>query len=74
MLALGYDVYVVDELIFSSACNVTTAVERMKAAGVTFATYKMLFYELIEAVDGNPHADKMFETFGEFPDDLPDAL
>lgn len=74
LLALDYDVYIVEELIFSSARNVTAAIERMKTAGATFVTYKMLFYELIEAVDGNPHAETMIETFGEFPDDLPDTL
>ncbi len=34
----------------------------------------MTRHRLCLAVDGNPHAEKMFETFGEFPDDLPDAL
>ncbi len=70
---LGYDVYVMEELIFSSSRNVDAAIARMKAESVVFTTYKTLFYELIEAVDGNPHSDKMLETFGPFPDDLPDA-
>ena len=45
----------------------------MKAAGVVFSTYKSLYYELIEAVDGGRHGEKMLETFGPFPDDLPDT-
>ena len=52
---------------------VDAAIARMKAEGAVFTTYKTLFYELIEAVDGNPHSHKMLEAFGPFPDDLPDA-
>jgi nicotinamidase-related amidase len=72
LLGLGYEVYVIDELVFSSASNTQSAIERMKAEGIIFLTYKTLFYELIEAVDGGPHADKMITKFGPFPDDLPD--
>jgi len=72
LLGLGYEVYVIDELVFSSATNTESAIERMKAEGVVFLTYKTLFYELIEAVDGGPHAEKMITKFGPFPDDLPD--
>lgn len=72
LLALGYEVYVIDELVFSSAHNTDTAIERMKAEGVVFLTYKTLFYELIEAVDGGSHTEKMIKKFGPFPDDLSD--
>ena len=30
-------------------------------------------YELIEAVDGGRHGEKVLATFGPFPADLPDA-
>jgi isochorismate hydrolase len=73
LLALGYDVYVVEELVFSSARNVDAAIARMKAAGAVFLTYKSLYYELIEAVDGARHREKVLAAFGPFPDDLPDA-
>jgi nicotinamidase-related amidase len=73
LLNLGYEVYVVEDLLFSSARNVDAAIARLKAEGAIFLTYKTLFYELIEAVDGGPHAEKMLQTFGAFPDDLPDA-
>jgi nicotinamidase-related amidase len=72
LLDLDYEVYVVEELLFSSARNVDSAIARMKAAGAAFLTYKTLYYELTEAVDGGRHAEKMFSTFGPFPDDLPD--
>src|SRR3984893_11600483 len=72
LLGLGYEVYVVEELLFSSSRNVDSATARMQAAGAIFLTYKSLYYELIETVDGNRHAEKMLESFGPFPDDLPD--
>jgi nicotinamidase-related amidase len=66
LLDLGYDVFVVEELVFSSTRNVGSALERMEAAGVTFLTYKTLYYELLESVDGGRHRS--------WPDDLPDSL
>jgi nicotinamidase-related amidase len=73
LLGLGYEVYVVEELVFSSSRNTGSAIERMKAEGATFLTYKTLFYELIEAVEGGPHTEKMDAKFGPFPDDIPDV-
>jgi nicotinamidase-related amidase len=73
LLGLGYDVYVVEELVFSSSPNVDAAIARMKAAGAVFVTYKSLYYELIEAVDGGRHGEKVLATFGPFPAGLPDV-
>ena len=73
LLDLGYEVYVVKELLFSSSRNVGAAIARMKAEGAVFLTYKSLYYELIKAVGGGPHSEKIFRTLGPFPDDLPDA-
>jgi nicotinamidase-related amidase len=72
LLGLGYEVYVVEEILFSSSRNVDSAIARMKAEGAIFLTYKSLFYELIETVEGAPRWDKMTAKFGAFPDDLPD--
>jgi isochorismatase family protein len=73
LLGLGYDVYVAEELVFSSSRNVDAAIARMKAEGAVFLTYKSLYYELIEAVEGGRHRENVVATFGPFPDDLPDA-
>lgn len=73
LIALGYEVFVIAELIFSSARDTDAAVERMKTAGAVFVTYKTLYYELVEAVQGEPRTDKMFATLGPFPDDQPDT-
>lgn len=73
LLSLGYEVYVVEDLLFSSSRNVASAILRMQAEGAIFLTYKSLYYELLAAVEGGPHAEKMFETLGPCPDDLPDC-
>src|SRR5712692_9258829 len=73
LLGLGYEVYVVEELLFSSSRNVDSAIARMKSEGAIFLTYKSLYYELIEAVEGGRHTEEILETFGPFPDDLPDS-
>ena len=73
LLSLGYEVFVIEELIFSSSRNTDAAIARMCAAGAVFTTYKSLFYELIESVGGDRHTNKIAETLGPFPDDLPDS-
>jgi len=73
LLSLGYEVYVIEELIFSSSRNVDAAIARMKGEGAVVTSYKSLFYDLIEAVGGDPHTDKIFKTLGPFPDDLADT-
>src|SRR3954447_2923935 len=70
LLEMGFAVFAVEELLFSSARNVDTAVARLKSEGVVFLSYKTLFFEIIEAVDGGSHSERMTATFGEFPDDL----
>lgn len=70
LLSLGYEVYMVEDLLFSSSRNVDAAIERMKDAGGIFLTYKSLYYELIDAVEGG--REKIRATFGPFPRDLPD--
>ena len=66
LLDLGYEVYVIEDLLFSGSPNVEAALARIKSAGAVFLTYKTLYYELLEAVGGD-------ESFGPFPDDLPDT-
>ena len=57
LLTLGYEVYVMEELLFSSSRTVDSAIARLKAEGAVFMTYKTLYYELIESVgsDTLPH-------------------
>jgi hypothetical protein len=73
LLDLGYEVYLVEELLFSSSRDTAAAIARMRAGGAVFLSYKTLYYELVEAVDGGPHGAEMQARFGPFPDELPDA-
>jgi hypothetical protein len=59
--------------LFSSARNVEAAIARMKSEGAVFLSYKTLFYELVESVDGSRHTEKIFRAYGPMPDDLPDT-
>ena len=72
LIGLGYEAFVVEDLIFSSAHDVEAALARMNAAGAVFLSYKTLYYELIAAVGGSRHAEAMIAALGPFPDRLPD--
>jgi nicotinamidase-related amidase len=73
LLELDYEVYVVEDLVFSASRNVAAAIARMQSAGAVFLTYKTLYYELTAAVDGGEHGDAITARFGPFPDDLSDT-
>jgi len=73
LLDLGYEVFAVEETLFSSARDVTAAKTRMQAEGVVFTSYKTLYFELLEAVGASRHTDKLIKTYGPFPDDLPET-
>ena len=72
LLELGFEVFAVEELLFSSARDVDAALMRLRSEGVIILSYKTLYFELIEAVGGGAHTEKMVATFGQFPDDLPE--
>jgi nicotinamidase-related amidase len=72
LLELGFEVFAIEELLFSSARDVDAALMRLRSEGVTILSYKTLFFELTGAVRGGPHAEKLIAAFGEFPDDLPE--
>jgi nicotinamidase-related amidase len=74
LLDLGYDVFVVEDLIFSSSRKIDSAIARMQAAGAVFLTYKTLYFELLEAVGGSANDRKLIKSLGGLPDDLPEAL
>jgi isochorismate hydrolase len=51
LLSLGYEVFVVENLLFSSSPNVDAALLRMRAEGATILSYKTLLFELSERVE-----------------------
>jgi nicotinamidase-related amidase len=67
LLNLGYEVYVVENLLFSSSHNVDATIARMKDEGAIFLTYKSLFYELTEAVE----IEQTIDPNGPITKDLP---
>jgi nicotinamidase-related amidase len=73
LLGLSYEVYVVEDALFSSSRDVAAAMARMAAEGAVFVTYKTLFYELIESVDGRAFKEKDRTTIRSFPADIPDT-
>jgi len=73
LIALDYEVYVVEDLLFSSSRDVGAAIARMRAEGAVLLSYKSLYYELLEAVEGGRHAERVAATLGPIPADLPDC-
>ena len=73
LLSLDYEVYLVEELLFSSSPNVESAVARMQSAGAVLVSYKTLYYELLGSVRGNGFSEEMEQQFGPLPEDLPDS-
>ncbi|MGZ3721464.1 MAG: isochorismatase family protein [Bdellovibrionales bacterium] len=72
LLNLGYEVYVIEDLLFSSSKNVDSAIGRMKSEGATFMTLKTLHYELLRAVGGSAHSQRLEKQHGPRPQDFPD--
>jgi isochorismate hydrolase len=68
LIDLGYQVFVVEDLVFSWAHNVRTALARMQAEGAIFLTYNTLYYELLEAGGGRRlDAEGTLAAFGPSP-------
>jgi hypothetical protein len=74
LLSLDYEVYLVEELLFSASPNVESAVARMQSAGAVLVSYKTLYYELLGSVRGNGFSEEMEKQFGPLPEDLPDSV
>jgi nicotinamidase-related amidase len=67
LIDLGYEVFVVKDLVFSSAHNVDAALARMQIEGAVILTYKMLYYELLQGVGGGHGADDAVAAFRPSP-------
>ena len=51
LIGLGYEVFLLEDCVFSSEPHTDPAVTRMRSAGAIPCTYKMLFYELLQTAD-----------------------
>jgi nicotinamidase-related amidase len=58
LLSHGYEVYMVEDLLFTSSPDVAAAMARMKAEGAIFLTYKTLFYELTAMVENEESRER----------------
>jgi isochorismate hydrolase len=70
LLDLGYEVFLIEDLLFSSSKNVSAAMNRMHHAGATLISLKTLYYELLEAGLASPQRKKITDKFGPSPLEL----
>lgn len=70
LLSLGYEVFVLEDLLFSADANTGSALQRMRDSGAVVLTLKTLFHELLAAVRGSEHRMKLEETLGHLPEIL----
>lgn len=61
LLGRGFEVFVVEDLLFSSTPDVESAMARMKAEGAVFLTFKTLFYELVESVTASRRVEAIVD-------------
>lgn len=59
LLQAGYEVYVVEDFIFSSTSQVSSSIQRMRDSGAILLTYKSLFHELLEAQQESSHRTQL---------------
>ncbi len=72
LLEKGYEVFVVEDLVFSSSPDTGSALDRLRGAGAILLTYKSLFHELLQAVEGSEPRKKIAgENFPEALDKFP---
>jgi hypothetical protein len=70
LLEMGFEVFVLEDLLFSSSKKTSGAIERLRAEGVVFLTFKSLFHELMLAVEGSEPRGEIMKPFGYLPDAL----
>jgi nicotinamidase-related amidase len=77
LLNMGFQVFLMEDGLFSSEPHTTPALKRMYRAGAIPLTYKSLYYELKQTVDAEPLHHAWNARFGEgqpryvAPEDLP---
>lgn len=71
LLNLGFEVFVLEDLLFSGAKDTSAAVARMKSEGAIFLNYKTLYHEVFRAARGSSHRQTIEATCG--PEKLPDV-
>lgn len=67
LIERGFEVFLVEDLLFSSAATTASALDRLKAAGAVPLSLKTLYYELMEAVETGSHRADMKSRLGPPP-------
>jgi nicotinamidase-related amidase len=65
LIGLGFQVFLVEDCLFTAEPNVEPAIWRMRQAGVIPLTYKTLYYELKETVDVAAYHAGWNDRFGD---------
>ena len=65
LLELGFEVFLLEDCVFSNESRVAPALERMHQAGVVPCTYKTFFYEMTGSVDRDSLPESWRERMGD---------
>ena len=66
LLEMGYQVFLLEDCVFTNESHPEPALERMYRAGVIPSTYKTFFYELTQSVDRETLPAEWKERFSSF--------
>ena len=67
LLGMGFEVFLLEDSVFSSEPHPRPALDRMYRAGVIPCTLKILFYELLRTVDKEAWSKEARARIGSFP-------
>lgn len=70
LLGMGFEVFLLEDSIFSSEPHPRPALDRMRNAGVIPCTFKILFYELLRTVDREAWPREARVRLDSFPADF----
>jgi hypothetical protein len=74
LLTLGYEVFLLEDCLYTSEPQPRPALERMYRAGAIPSTFKSFAYELAVSVDHKPWMDTWIEREREYAKPFPDGF
>lgn len=70
LLENEFEVFLVEDLLFSSSQGTRSAIKRMQNAGATLISLKSLFHELLQAQEHSKYRHQLTQEFGKLPRSL----
>lgn len=70
LLDAGFEVYLVEDLLFSATSDTRSSIKRMEDAGATLISLKSLFHELLQAQEGSKYRQQVTNEYGRLPRNL----